>query len=313
MGLLRRKADDDDITSTLLDNGVYRIGESHKKKKRKRHDSVVPYSFWGAVKYASILTFLLWWLPIIGPIVSGYVCGRRAGRPWIGVLAALVPLLVFAGLSLFLQSEYVGWYLTTETLNSYVVSLSPSFGPYVEFANQYVEFYIGAIQIGTGVHLDVYILTLAFAYIGGALALQTWREMDYVSENGGQGMTVQFNNGSRKSKARPAGGIFKPHAVAKPVKAKKARSSKGFSQMHSVSDDEEDEKGITDPVERGVDRAEIDFVSSSSHAKRNVKAMRRAAASSAGHHKAPSHSGKARAARAKDIDEDSGQGDWRFI
>jgi hypothetical protein len=312
MGLLRRKADDDDITSTLLDNGVFHIGESHKKK-RKRHDSVSPYSFWGAVKYASILTFLLWWLPIIGPVVSGYVCGRRAGRPWIGVLAALVPLLVLSGLTLFLRSEYVGWQLSTETLYSYVVSLSPSFGPYVDFATQYMDLYIGAIQVGTGVFLDVYILTLAFAYIGGALALQNWREMDYVSENGGEGMTVMFNNGSRKSKTRPNGGIFKPHAAAKPVKAKRARSAKGFSQMQSISDEEEEDQDVTSPVDRGVDRADIDFVSSSSRAKHNVKAMRRAAASSAGHQKAVNHSGKVRAARAKDLDEESGQGDWRFI
>jgi hypothetical protein len=312
MGVLRRKADDDDITSTLLDNGVYKIGESHKKK-RKSHDAVSPYSFWGAVKYASILTFLLWWLPIIGPMVSGYVCGRRAGRPLIGVAAALVPLVVLAVVSWILQSEYVGWEMTTDNIYAFVVSLSPSFGPYVIFAEQYSEMYIGAIQVGTGVHLDVYILTLAFAYIGGALALQAWREMDYMSDNGGQGMTVMFNNGSRKTKTRPDGGFFKPHPSGKAASIKKTKSSKGFSQMRSVSDDEEDGEDITNPVDRGVDRAEIDFVSSPARAKRNVKAMRRAAASSASHRQSHSRPSKDRAARTKDLDEDAGQGDWRFI
>jgi hypothetical protein len=125
-------------------------------------------------------------------------------------------------------------------------------------------------------------------------------------------MTVMFNNGSRKTKTRPAGGFFKPRTTGKSNSVKKAKSSKGFSQMHSVSDDEEDED-ITSPVDRGVDRAEIDFVSSPSHSKRNVKAMRRAAASSASHRQSHARPSKDRAARTKDLDEDAGQGDWRFI
>ncbi len=75
--------------------------------------------------------------------------------------------------------------------------------------------------------------------------------------------------------------------------------------MHSVSDDEDGED-ITSPVDRGVDRAEIDFVSSPSRAKRNVKAMRRAAASSASHRQSHSRPSKDQGSE----DEGPGRGCW---
>src|SRR3989304_431970 len=58
-----------------------------------------PFSFLSAVKYVTILSILLWWLPTFGQMIAGYVGGRRAGSPWRGVAAALVPvLLIFVGL-----------------------------------------------------------------------------------------------------------------------------------------------------------------------------------------------------------------------
>ncbi|MCK7502875.1 MAG: hypothetical protein MZV70_01415 [Desulfobacterales bacterium] len=84
-------------------------------------------------------------------MVSGYVCGRRASRPLIGVAAALVPLVVSRRFSWILNLSMSVWEMSTDNIYAFVVSLSPSFGPYVIFAEQYSEMYIGAIQVGTGV------------------------------------------------------------------------------------------------------------------------------------------------------------------
>jgi len=55
----------------------------------------VAYSFWSAVKYTFFLSILLWWLPIFGQMIAGYVGGRRAGTPWKAVVAAMIPVAIF--------------------------------------------------------------------------------------------------------------------------------------------------------------------------------------------------------------------------
>jgi len=65
-----------------------------------RRPSIVAASLWMIV-----LSLLLFWLPTFGPLVAGYVGGRRAGSPGRGLAAALLPMavigmliwLVFAG------------------------------------------------------------------------------------------------------------------------------------------------------------------------------------------------------------------------
>jgi hypothetical protein len=48
-----------------------------------------------------ILSILLFWLPLIGPFIAGFVGGRKAGSVGDAILAVLLPGLVFA-LALFL-------------------------------------------------------------------------------------------------------------------------------------------------------------------------------------------------------------------
>lgn len=41
-----------------------------------------------------VLSILLFWLPLLGPLVAGFVGGRKAGSVGNGILAALLPALV---------------------------------------------------------------------------------------------------------------------------------------------------------------------------------------------------------------------------
>ena len=47
------------------------------------------------------LSLLLSWVPAVGPFVAGFVGGRKAGSPGRGLLAALLPALVAAGVVWF--------------------------------------------------------------------------------------------------------------------------------------------------------------------------------------------------------------------
>ena len=59
-----------------------------------------PGSIGSAIVWMFILSILLFWLPIIGPLVAGFIGGRKAGSLGNAVLAALLPGLV-VGVALF--------------------------------------------------------------------------------------------------------------------------------------------------------------------------------------------------------------------
>src|SRR3972149_2078714 len=103
MGLLRwllwprrRREDDDDepekgSRSRRKDaHGVYRI-EVDQEVGRFHRDGPA-FSFWSSSRIILILSFLLWWIQPAGPMIAGYVGGRRAGSPWKAVVAALLPV-----------------------------------------------------------------------------------------------------------------------------------------------------------------------------------------------------------------------------
>jgi hypothetical protein len=49
-----------------------------------------------AIVWMFILSILLFWLPVIGPFIAGFVGGRKAGTVGDAILAVLLPGVVFA-------------------------------------------------------------------------------------------------------------------------------------------------------------------------------------------------------------------------
>ncbi len=66
-----------------------------------------------AMVWMFIISILLFWLPLIGPLIAGIVGGKQAGSVTSGILAALIPgviiciILFFAG-SAMTAIPYVG-------------------------------------------------------------------------------------------------------------------------------------------------------------------------------------------------------------
>ncbi len=58
-----------------------------------RHGSIVMAIIWMAV-----ISLLLFWLPVIGPLLAGFVGGRSAGSAGRGLFAALLPAAVLCSL-----------------------------------------------------------------------------------------------------------------------------------------------------------------------------------------------------------------------
>ena len=51
-------------------------------------------SIGAGVAWMSGLTLLLFWLPMLGPFIAGYVGGTKAGSVWRAVVAAVLPALI---------------------------------------------------------------------------------------------------------------------------------------------------------------------------------------------------------------------------
>lgn len=246
--VFRRSADEDDeITNTLIDRGVYRLSEVYEDEEIKKFkDLKVPYSFWSAVKYTFVLTVLLWWLPVFGQMVAGFVGGRRAGKPWKGVLAALVPLSIIFLITVLVDQGVIptvimGLDWTPSALMLWMQNTFPLLAPYIVFVQMYLSSFIGTIQIATDMRVDLYIITAAFAYIGGILAEQSRLEMNFIAQHGGNSMTVMVGNQERKGKEaeepeeerRPVKGN-RP-VSAKPAKSRQAQKVIRFSDLQDAA------------------------------------------------------------------------------
>ena len=60
-----------------------------------------PGSVGSAILWMLVLSLLLFWLPIFGPLLAGFVGGRKAGGVSNAILAVILPGVVF-GVVLFL-------------------------------------------------------------------------------------------------------------------------------------------------------------------------------------------------------------------
>lgn len=64
-----------------------------------RPGSVISAAFW-----MFLLSVLLFWLPVLGPLIAGYVGGKKAGSLGNAVLAAILPALI-VGVVIFLSAS----------------------------------------------------------------------------------------------------------------------------------------------------------------------------------------------------------------
>lgn len=67
-----------------------------------------PGSIPSAILWMFVLSILLFWLPILGPLIAGFVGGRKAGTLGNAILAALLPAIVFAAILFFFASVFTG-------------------------------------------------------------------------------------------------------------------------------------------------------------------------------------------------------------
>ncbi len=178
-----KKRDDDPATRKLEDEGLLKVYSGKKgriDKERMEEMGLINYDFWDGVKYMVILSALLWWIPLFGPMVAGYVGGRRTGDPKKGLVASVVSLGMI-GIIYYMLSQGI-LSITLETISSYPAAAVTSaetnsfFGPYIEFVRFYWSAFYTRIVTEVPFGANSYVLTMIFAYVGGIIALENRKE-----------------------------------------------------------------------------------------------------------------------------------------
>lgn len=139
------------------------------------------YSMWSAMKFVLVLSFLLWWLPTVGQMIAGYIGGRRAGGPWRGAIAAILPVAAIVTLSWGAERGLLAPWLATITgipnaVGGGIAWAVPPLEPYVRFVLSYLGTFVEAVKGTLAMGQNGYLVTVVFAYIGGILADQARRE-----------------------------------------------------------------------------------------------------------------------------------------
>lgn len=179
----------------------YRLASyEHDHEGKRFKSSNVVYSFWSASKYVLILSLILWWLPMFGQMIAGYVGGRRAGGPWRGVAASILPVVclyaVITGFdSGFLPSHVMGMAIAPAAVSAVLSDSVPFVSPYLQFSSEYIGSFVDALSGASAYGINTYVLTVAFAYVGGILAEQSRREIEFNSGATMSNTTVLVSDG----------------------------------------------------------------------------------------------------------------------
>jgi len=181
--------------------GNRKIGAGTEEKKE-----TIFGNMGSAIRYTLLLSMLLWWIPLLGQAVAGYVGGRKAGTPARGMVATLVSVMVLMGVAIVIGSGIIGGFdfLNTEP-GELVTALKmdfPLLGTLFAYIMMFMQSAFGMITGTTSMKLNIYIITVVFGLAGGALAEQHAKEV-------------------KKSAPEEGGRVFIPRSLAAYVKGKK--------------------------------------------------------------------------------------------
>ena len=129
----------------------YRLASyEHDVEGKRFKASNVVYSFWSASKYVLVLSLMLWWLPMFGQMIAGYVGGRRAGGPWKGVVASIIPVVAIWGVMTgfetgLLPSHMFGVAIAPAAIGAAINSDIPLLAPYFQFSSEYVGGFVEGV------------------------------------------------------------------------------------------------------------------------------------------------------------------------
>ena len=185
---------EDRVTRKLLKNKVYSISSAHKNKMSDKNAEFSVYSspktdsplkkIYQGSTIIFILTILLWWFPIFGQMIAGYLGGRRTVSGRHGIYASIFPIITFILFTLLLH--IYGFPSDFETVAyGYIQGYfnDPVISPFVSAVYYYIAGYVNYFRNYLLIQPAGYFITIIFSYIGGMVSEQRIRESDLISKS----------------------------------------------------------------------------------------------------------------------------------
>ena len=185
-----------------------------KIKIRVNRGQSGPFSLRSAFLVAAVLTALLWWIPVFGQMIAGYVGGRKSGSAARGLLVAGSVVGIFILIALIFSLIGFNIYDAQEYLAETVLAGVPALSDFMVSVSDYASSLFSAFGTLGSVCAVIAVGTLVFGLIGGIVAGQVKLEMQYRMPSGA---------------SAPAG------APARSVDAFKKGRSMGFGSFEEYS------------------------------------------------------------------------------
>ena len=127
-----------------------------------------------ALRWTFMLSMLLWWVPFIGQAAAGYIGGRKAGTPARGMVVAGVIALALIGITMVLGAGIIGGFDFLNTDPAALVAAMemdfPIIGTLLAFLLMFMQGISSTVIGTTSLKIPIYIITVVFGFIGGAVA-----------------------------------------------------------------------------------------------------------------------------------------------
>ena len=123
------------------------------------------------------LSAFLWWIPIIGPAVSGYVCGRKTGSMMKGFLCSLISGIVLLLIIKLLSLAILGHGGYPGVPADQAVNVFADMGAVGSIARYLQTFFVAGTSTMSCVAMGV---TTVFGGVGGIMARQMRKEEEYL-------------------------------------------------------------------------------------------------------------------------------------
>jgi len=131
--------------------------------------------------FAVLLSFFLWWIPYLGQMIPGYVCGRRAGSIKNGLISVVV-----ASIILIISTAIISGLLSimfmegnTAFINTFGGMTNGIIVGIYDFTN-YLASFATISNGGLYVNVNAFAMLIAFGVVGGVMSDQSRKEIRII-------------------------------------------------------------------------------------------------------------------------------------
>lgn len=152
------------------------VGKTGSGSKEKRM-----FSFGSALGVTLLLTVFLWWLPVLGQMIAGYVGGRKSGSVLKGIAATFTAVFSFIVIAMILSAFGLSIVDGQKAVLDTVAGGFPAFADMTTSMSAYLEGFFaqyGELTATVGV---IAVVTVMFGAIGGIMSSQVAKESQYRS------------------------------------------------------------------------------------------------------------------------------------